>query len=213
MLSASDLAQRQPKHESRFEFSSWWRDALNVLITPVWPYASGTSQDWSHRCDRTCERVKIKIYSGWDSWLVSSFPPSILGRIIRVTQEVAEYRDWISAQWCQRHNNEPVLNCNGKTLSLSSFWYVHNFRKLNIPFLYFSIANDVTRLVESEELDECNNNFPEDSAALPAVPRSTVSSNSSSPSPSSSSSTASSSSDAVCLYIYIWMRKQGHKQS
>ncbi len=57
-LSASDLAQRQPKHESRFEFSSWWRDALNVLITPVWSYASGTSQDWSHRCDRTYEKVK-----------------------------------------------------------------------------------------------------------------------------------------------------------
>uniref|UniRef100_A0A8C1BLS4 Terminal nucleotidyltransferase 4A n=1 Tax=Cyprinus carpio carpio TaxID=630221 RepID=A0A8C1BLS4_CYPCA len=46
---------------------------------------------------------------------------SILGRIIRVTQEVAEYRDWISVEWGQRSNNEPVLNCNGKTLSLSSF--------------------------------------------------------------------------------------------
>uniref|UniRef100_A0A8C2DXP4 Terminal nucleotidyltransferase 4A n=1 Tax=Cyprinus carpio TaxID=7962 RepID=A0A8C2DXP4_CYPCA len=100
---------------------------------------------------------------------------SILGRIIRVTQEVAEYRDWISAQWGQRSNNEPVLSCN---------------------------ANDVTLHVESEELDECNNNFSEDSAVLPTVPRSKVSSNSSSPSPSSpssssSSSTASSSSDAV----------------
>uniref|UniRef100_A0A8C1E274 Terminal nucleotidyltransferase 4A n=2 Tax=Cyprinus carpio TaxID=7962 RepID=A0A8C1E274_CYPCA len=99
---------------------------------------------------------------------------SILGRIIRVTQEVAEYRDWISAQWGQRSNNEPVLSCN---------------------------ANDVTLHVESEELDECNNNFSEDSAVLPTVPRSKVSSNSSSPSPSSpssssSSSTASSSSDA-----------------
>uniref|UniRef100_A0A8C1JDB3 Terminal nucleotidyltransferase 4A n=2 Tax=Cyprinus carpio TaxID=7962 RepID=A0A8C1JDB3_CYPCA len=84
---------------------------------------------------------------------------SILGRIIRVTQEVAEYRDWISAQWGQRSNNEPVLSCNGETLSLNS-------------------------------------------AVLPTVPRSKVSSNSSSPSPSSpssssSSSTASSSSDAV----------------
>ncbi|XP_059388110.1 terminal nucleotidyltransferase 4B [Carassius carassius] len=91
---------------------------------------------------------------------------SILGRIIRVTQEVAEYRDWISVQWGQRSNNEPVLNCN---------------------------VNDVTRLVESEELDECNNNFPEDSAVLPAVPRSKVSSNSSSPSPSSPSSPSLSS--------------------
>ncbi|XP_052457636.1 terminal nucleotidyltransferase 4B-like isoform X1 [Carassius gibelio] len=104
---------------------------------------------------------------------------SILGRIIRVTQEVAEYRDWISAQWGQRSYNEPVLNCN---------------------------ENDVTLLVESEELDECNNNnnVSEDSAVLPTVPRSKVSSNSSSPSPSlpsspssssSPSSTASSSSD------------------
>ncbi|KAK2913914.1 hypothetical protein Q8A67_002313 [Cirrhinus molitorella] len=99
---------------------------------------------------------------------------SILGRIIRVTQEVAEYRDWISAQWGQRSNNEQVLNCN---------------------------ANDVTLLVESEELDECNNNFTED-VVLPTVPRSKMSSNSfstspSSPSlPSSSSSAASSSSDA-----------------
>uniref|UniRef100_A0A672QSW7 Terminal nucleotidyltransferase 4A n=1 Tax=Sinocyclocheilus grahami TaxID=75366 RepID=A0A672QSW7_SINGR len=92
---------------------------------------------------------------------------SILGRIIRVTQEVAEYRVWISAQWGQRSNNEPVLNCN---------------------------ANDVTLLVESEELDECNNNFSEDSAVLPTVPRSKVSSNSSSPSPSSPSSPSSSSS-------------------
>uniref|UniRef100_A0A671M128 Terminal nucleotidyltransferase 4A n=1 Tax=Sinocyclocheilus anshuiensis TaxID=1608454 RepID=A0A671M128_9TELE len=107
---------------------------------------------------------------------------SILGRIIRVTQEVAEYRDWISVQWGQRSNNEPVLN-----------------------------SNDVTLLVESEELDECNNNFSEDSAVLPTVPRSKVSSNSSSPSPSSPSSpssssspssTASSSSDAVSS-IYV----------
>ncbi|XP_052417164.1 terminal nucleotidyltransferase 4B [Carassius gibelio] len=91
---------------------------------------------------------------------------SILGRIIRVTQEVAEYRDWISVQWGQRSNNEPILSCN---------------------------VNDVTRRVESEELDECNNNFPEDSAVLPAVPRSKVSSNSSSPSPSSPSSPSLSS--------------------
>ncbi|XP_067296058.1 terminal nucleotidyltransferase 4B isoform X1 [Pseudorasbora parva] len=102
---------------------------------------------------------------------------SILGRIIRVTQEVAEYRDWISVQWGQKSNNEPVLNCN---------------------------ANDVTLLVEPEELDECNNNLSEDGVGLPPVSRSKVSSNSSSPSPSSPSSssssspssTASSSSDA-----------------
>ncbi|XP_056605061.1 terminal nucleotidyltransferase 4B [Triplophysa dalaica] len=101
---------------------------------------------------------------------------SILGRIIRVTQEVAEYRDWISKHWVLQSNNEPVLNCNG---------------------------NEVNILVETEELDECNNNFSEDVVVLPPVPRSKVSSNSSSPSPSSPSSpssscpslTASSSSD------------------
>ncbi|XP_056089792.1 terminal nucleotidyltransferase 4B isoform X1 [Rhinichthys klamathensis goyatoka] len=92
---------------------------------------------------------------------------SILGRIIRVTQEVAEYRDWISAQWGQKSNKEPVLNCN---------------------------ANDVTLLVKPEELDECNNNLSEDGVGLPPAPRSKVSSNSSSPSPSSPSSPSSSSS-------------------
>ncbi|KAK9971774.1 hypothetical protein ABG768_025125 [Culter alburnus] len=94
---------------------------------------------------------------------------SILGRIIRVTQEVAEYRDWISAQWGQKSNNESVLNCN---------------------------ANDVTLLVEPEELDECNNNLSEDGVGLPPVSRSKVSSNSSSPSPSSPSSPSSSSSQS-----------------
>uniref|UniRef100_A0A8C1NMZ8 Terminal nucleotidyltransferase 4A n=1 Tax=Cyprinus carpio TaxID=7962 RepID=A0A8C1NMZ8_CYPCA len=98
---------------------------------------------------------------------------SILGRIIRVTQEVAEYRDWISVEWGQRSNNEPVLN-----------------------------SNDVTRLVESEELDECNNNFPEDSAVLPAVPRSKASSNSSSPSPSTPSSQKQHSSD-IALTVSV----------
>lgn len=92
---------------------------------------------------------------------------SILGRIIRVTQEVVEYRDWISAQWGQKSSNEPVLNCN---------------------------ANDLTLRVEREELDECNNNLSEDGVVCPSVPRSKVSSNSSSPSPSSPSSPSSSSS-------------------
>ncbi|XP_065145614.1 terminal nucleotidyltransferase 4B [Paramisgurnus dabryanus] len=100
---------------------------------------------------------------------------SILGRIIRVTQEVAEYRDWISKHWVQQSNNDPALNCNG---------------------------NDVTLLVEPE--DECNNNFSEEVEELLPVPRSKVSSSSSSSSPSSTSSspltspssTASSSSDA-----------------
>uniref|UniRef100_A0A8C7UHL4 Terminal nucleotidyltransferase 4A n=1 Tax=Oncorhynchus mykiss TaxID=8022 RepID=A0A8C7UHL4_ONCMY len=35
---------------------------------------------------------------------------SILGRIIRVTQEVAEYRDWITKLWGPQSQNEPTLN-------------------------------------------------------------------------------------------------------
>ncbi|XP_051503348.1 terminal nucleotidyltransferase 4B-like [Myxocyprinus asiaticus] len=93
---------------------------------------------------------------------------SILGRIIRVTQEVAEYRDWISEHWGQQSNSEPVLYCNGNDVTLTS--------------------------LEPKELDECNNNLSEEVVMLPPVPRSKVSSNSSSPPPSSPSSPSSSQS-------------------
>ncbi|CAG5852323.1 unnamed protein product [Menidia menidia] len=104
---------------------------------------------------------------------------SILGRIIRVTQEVDEYREWIRKNWGSPSQNDPSLN-----------------------------RNDV-KLFESKQLDECNNNVPahEDVAVLPSAPRSKASSNTSSPSlrssPSSSplspssTSSASTSSDAV----------------
>ncbi|XP_046898091.1 terminal nucleotidyltransferase 4B [Hypomesus transpacificus] len=103
---------------------------------------------------------------------------SILGRIIRVTQEVNEYREWISKEWGPQSQNDPALN-----------------------------GNDVTLLVEPQQLDECNNNLSEEVVVLPPTPRSKTSSVSSSPAPSSrsspsssplcpSSSTASSSSDA-----------------
>ncbi|XP_017548726.1 terminal nucleotidyltransferase 4B isoform X1 [Pygocentrus nattereri] len=92
---------------------------------------------------------------------------SILGRIIRVTREVAEYRDWITEQWGGQSQSEPALNCNG---------------------------NDVTLLVEPQELDECNNNLSDEVVVLPPAPRSKASSNSSSPPPSSPSSPSSSSS-------------------
>ncbi|KAM9765684.1 terminal nucleotidyltransferase 4B [Menidia menidia] len=103
---------------------------------------------------------------------------SILGRIIRVTQEVDEYREWIRKNWGSPSQNDPSLN-----------------------------RNDV-KLFESKQLDECNNNVPahEDVAVLPSAPRSKASSNTSSPSlrssPSSSplspssTSSASTSSDA-----------------
>ncbi|KAL4658757.1 non-canonical poly(A) RNA polymerase PAPD5-like isoform X1 [Arapaima gigas] len=98
---------------------------------------------------------------------------SILGRIIRVTQEVVEYREWITKQWGNPSPNEPL--CNG---------------------------NDVTLLVEPQRLDKCNNNMSEETTVMPVASSCKRSSNSSSPphsSPSSScspSSMASSSSDA-----------------
>ncbi|XP_027023437.1 terminal nucleotidyltransferase 4B isoform X2 [Tachysurus fulvidraco] len=92
---------------------------------------------------------------------------SILGRIIRITREVAEYRDWINEHWGGQSQTEEALNCNG---------------------------NDVTLLVEPQELDECNNNLRDEIVVLPPAPRSKASSNSSSPPPSSPSSPSSSSS-------------------
>nr|XP_054524339.1 terminal nucleotidyltransferase 4B isoform X4 [Pan troglodytes] len=43
---------------------------------------------------------------------------SILGRIIRVTDEVATYRDWISKQWGLKNRPEP--SCNGPVSSSSA---------------------------------------------------------------------------------------------
>ncbi|NXN15974.1 PAPD5 polymerase, partial [Indicator maculatus] len=97
---------------------------------------------------------------------------SILGRIIRVTQEVATYRDWISKQWGMQSRTES--SCNG---------------------------NGVTLIVDTQQLDKCNNNLAEETEAL-GKPRNKTSetlskhsSNSSSGPLSSSSSTLSSSSD------------------
>ncbi|XP_041847120.1 terminal nucleotidyltransferase 4B-like [Melanotaenia boesemani] len=106
---------------------------------------------------------------------------SILGRIIRVTQEVDEYREWIRKNWGSPSQNDPSLN-----------------------------RNDV-KLFESKQLDECNNNVPDEDdvvVVLPSVPHSKTSSNTSSPSPSlrsspscsplspSSASSTTTSSDA-----------------
>ncbi|NXF29188.1 PAPD5 polymerase, partial [Nyctibius bracteatus] len=97
---------------------------------------------------------------------------SILGRIIRVTEEVATYRDWISKQWGMQSRTES--SCNG---------------------------NGVTLIVDTQQLDKCNNNLAEENEAL-GKPRNKTSetlskhsSNSSSGPLSSSSSTLSSSSD------------------
>ncbi|XP_040838669.1 terminal nucleotidyltransferase 4B isoform X1 [Ochotona curzoniae] len=97
---------------------------------------------------------------------------SILGRIIRVTDEVATYRDWISKQWGLQNRPEP--SCNG---------------------------NGVTLIVDTQQLDKCNNNLAEDNDTLGKCRSKTSeslskhSSNSSSGPVSSSSATQSSSSD------------------
>uniref|UniRef100_A0A8C0HEY9 Terminal nucleotidyltransferase 4B n=1 Tax=Chelonoidis abingdonii TaxID=106734 RepID=A0A8C0HEY9_CHEAB len=97
---------------------------------------------------------------------------SILGRIIRVTQEVASYREWISKHWGMQSRTES--SCNG---------------------------NGVTLIVDTQQLDKCNNNLSEVNEALGKSRSKTSetlskhSSNSSSGPLSSSSSTLSSSSD------------------
>ncbi|XP_017284193.1 terminal nucleotidyltransferase 4B [Kryptolebias marmoratus] len=90
---------------------------------------------------------------------------SILGRIIRVTQEVDEYREWIRKNWGSPSQNDPSLN-----------------------------RNDV-KLFESKQLDERNNNVSDDeddAVVLPSAPHSKSSSSTSSPAPSLCSSPSSS---------------------
>ncbi|XP_044125448.1 terminal nucleotidyltransferase 4B isoform X1 [Bufo gargarizans] len=96
---------------------------------------------------------------------------SILGRIIRVTEEVVAYREWISTKWGKQNRPEPLYN-----------------------------GNDVTLIVDVHHLDQRNNNVSGQNAALGQAKNKTSetlgkhSSNSSGPL-SSSSSTLSSSSD------------------
>ncbi|XP_078066993.1 terminal nucleotidyltransferase 4B [Mustelus asterias] len=97
---------------------------------------------------------------------------SILGRIIRVTQEVADYRTWIQGRWGPRNSSESTFN-----------------------------GNDVTLLVGPPQLDKCNNNISECAVVGQPGSRTSEtslsknSSNSSSAPLSSASSTLSSSSD------------------
>ncbi|XP_075433139.1 terminal nucleotidyltransferase 4B isoform X1 [Ascaphus truei] len=96
---------------------------------------------------------------------------SILGRIIRVTQEVVTYRDWISKHWGQPNKCDSSYNGNGVTL-----------------------------IVDMQNLDKCNNNVAEQHTSLGQSQNKTAETlgkhacNSSGPL-SSSSSTLSSSSD------------------
>ncbi|GCB68436.1 terminal nucleotidyltransferase 4B [Scyliorhinus torazame] len=98
---------------------------------------------------------------------------SILGRIIRVTQEVADYRTWIQGRWGPSSSRDSAFN-----------------------------GNAVTLLVGPSQLDKCNNNISEEWVVI-GQPGSRTSetclskhsSNSSSGPLSSASSTLSSSSD------------------
>uniref|UniRef100_G3PWU6 Terminal nucleotidyltransferase 4A n=1 Tax=Gasterosteus aculeatus aculeatus TaxID=481459 RepID=G3PWU6_GASAC len=104
---------------------------------------------------------------------------SVLGRIIRVTQEVDEYREWIKKNWGSQ--NDVPLNRNDVTLFESQQL---DERNNNVP----------------------DDDDDDDVVVLPSAPRSKTSSNSSSPSPSlrssssplspSSTTTTSCSSDA-----------------
>uniref|UniRef100_A0A3P9JMQ3 Terminal nucleotidyltransferase 4A n=1 Tax=Oryzias latipes TaxID=8090 RepID=A0A3P9JMQ3_ORYLA len=89
---------------------------------------------------------------------------SILGRIIRVTKEVDEYREWIRNNW-------------------------GNSSQIDLPLN----KNDV-KLLDPQQLDERNNNVPDDEVVvvLPLAPRSKAFSNTSSPPPSLRSSHSSS---------------------
>ncbi|XP_076143028.1 terminal nucleotidyltransferase 4B [Alosa pseudoharengus] len=97
---------------------------------------------------------------------------SILGRIIRVTQEVAEYRDWISKQWGAQSQNEPVINGNDVTLEPQQLDECNN-----------NVSEEAAVLPSMSRSKSSSN-----SSTPPSSP-------SSSPSTSPSSSTASSSSD------------------
>ncbi|KAJ8394908.1 hypothetical protein AAFF_G00040310 [Aldrovandia affinis] len=87
---------------------------------------------------------------------------SILGRIIQVTEDVEEYRDWITKHWGPQSQNVLAFN-----------------------------ENDVTLLVEPRQLDKCNNNLSKEVVVLPAVSRSNHSSPSPSAPPSPSASISS----------------------
>ncbi|XP_051884195.1 terminal nucleotidyltransferase 4B [Pristis pectinata] len=98
---------------------------------------------------------------------------SILGRIIRVTQEVADYRTWIQEHWGSQNSGDSSFN-----------------------------GNDVTLLVGPQQLDKCNNNVSKECTVISQARSRTSetrlskhSSNSSSGPLSSASSTLSSSSD------------------
>uniref|UniRef100_A0A8C7ZWH7 Terminal nucleotidyltransferase 4A n=1 Tax=Oryzias sinensis TaxID=183150 RepID=A0A8C7ZWH7_9TELE len=89
---------------------------------------------------------------------------SILGRIIRVTKEVDEYREWIRNNW-------------------------GNSSQIDLPLN----KNDV-KLLDPQQLDERNNNVLDDEVVvvLPLAPRGKTFSNTSSPPPSLRSSHSSS---------------------
>lgn len=137
---------------------------------------------------------------------------SILGRIIRVTDEVATYRDWISKQWGLQSRPEP--SCNGEfpvlDRLLAAFLNCVCLMGRNVFQSFATLSgNGVTLIVDSQQLDKCNNNLSEENEALgkcrskTSEPLSKHSSNSSSGPVSSSSATQSSSSDVVSMGMWL----------
>lgn len=56
------------------------------------------------------------ISNALSSFLSPNFTSSILGRIIRVTQEVDDYRDWISKQWGRPPQSDSAINSRSYAL-------------------------------------------------------------------------------------------------
>ncbi|KAK1330632.1 hypothetical protein QTO34_010828 [Cnephaeus nilssonii] len=131
---------------------------------------------------------------------------SILGRIIRVTDEVATYRDWISKQWGRQSRPEPT--CNGEShagatrcpTALTPRRVTHGRNVFHSPPLS---GHGVTLMVGPPPSEKCARSLSGENDALgkcrskTAEPLSKHSSNSSSGPVSSSSATQSSSSDVV----------------
>lgn len=161
---------------------------------------------------RSCRRLLSVALTGPS---LLSNPCSILGRIIRVTDEVATYRDWISKQWGLQHRPEP--SCNGKRALLAGRGACEAFlccvclmgRNVFQSFATLS-GNGVTLIVDTQQLDQCNNNLSEENDALGKCRSKTSeslskhSSNSSSGPVSSSSATQSSSSDVVSMKTWLF---------
>lgn len=198
---------------------------LSHAVSPIAKYyPNNDTERWADKPADGCVRAELPLTVRFPLC-----PTSILGRIIRVTQEVDEYREWIRKNWGSPTQHELAVNSTFKRICdidrtvfvFHSFCVIRRAAVVVVVLPVFihkqilstfvsclSVGNDVSL---SQQLDQCNNNVPDgDAVVLPSAPRSKTSSNSSSPSPSLRSSpsssplspsTSSSSSDAVSLTV------------